>query len=150
MGAFCLSWLAVFGGGLFSRLLSEATMGKFIKLDNGGYGFQDESVWHDKPKKTVWVWPLSHWKIGGMGCGRVEDAIGKDATSRGGTVSVYLGNGTHLTAWMPEGDQTKALTVEEVDIPCPKVRAGMETRWHSWGHPGRWEKYTKTKGWIPA
>lgn len=35
---------------------------------------------------------------------------------------------------------------EEVAVPCPKVRFGLETRWHE----GRWQKYLKTQGWVPA
>lgn len=41
-----------------------------------------------------------------------------------------------------EGDAV----IEERSVPPPKVRKSIETRWGD----GRWEKYSKTKGWIPA
>jgi hypothetical protein len=37
-------------------------------------------------------------------------------------------------------------TVAERPLPCPKVRAGVETRYHD----GRWEKYLKARGWVAA
>lgn len=33
---------------------------------------------------------------------------------------------------------------ERVDVPCPKVRKGTETRWHL----GQWQKYTRRDGWV--
>lgn len=41
--------------------------------------------------------------------------------------------------------RNKADKTETVSAPSPKVRAGIETRWHD----GRWEKLLK-KGWVPA
>lgn len=35
---------------------------------------------------------------------------------------------------------------EEVPIPCPKVRKGIDTQWRN----GKWEKYLKTRGWVLA
>ena len=32
------------------------------------------------------------------------------------------------------------------DVPCPKVRPGIETRWSD----GKWQKYLKSKGWVTA
>lgn len=34
-------------------------------------------------------------------------------------------------------------------IPCPKVRAGVQVRWHHNGYWGSWEKLLK-KGWVSA
>ena len=35
---------------------------------------------------------------------------------------------------------------EETPIPCPKVRAGVETRFYR----GYWQKYLQSKGWVAA
>jgi hypothetical protein len=35
------------------------------------------------------------------------------------------------------------------DIPCPKVRPGVQTRWHHNGYWGEWQKLLK-KGWTLA
>lgn len=45
--------------------------------------------------------------------------------------------------------QATAEYIDQWDIPCPPVRKGIETRWHK-GAIGYWEKYLKTKGWVPA
>lgn len=37
-------------------------------------------------------------------------------------------------------------TIREIPYPCPKVRAGIETRYRY----GQWEKNTKAKGWVAA
>jgi hypothetical protein len=39
----------------------------------------------------------------------------------------------------------QAERVETINVPCPKVRAGVETRWYQ----GEWQKLLK-KGWVPA
>jgi hypothetical protein len=36
--------------------------------------------------------------------------------------------------------------IEEIDVPAPKVRKGIETRWHQ----GAWQRFSKRDGWIPA
>lgn len=37
-------------------------------------------------------------------------------------------------------------TVTLAPFPCPKVRAGIDTRYQD----GRWQKYSKREGWITA
>ena len=44
------------------------------------------------------------------------------------------------------GGRTQAIKREIEPIPCPRVRAGIETRYRS----GRWEKYLKREGWVRA
>lgn len=51
-----------------------------------------------------------------------------------------------LTVRLIDGPKTLAIKQEEKPIPCPKVRAGIETRFHR----GAWEKYLKSKGWVTA
>lgn len=55
--------------------------------------------------------------------------------------SVYCGNGSYL-------DIVAAETAEQTvdDLPCPKVRKGIETRYRY----GKWEKYSKREGWVTA
>lgn len=65
----------------------------------------------------------------------------------------YTGNGAFRDqlwrAWvLPGGGQQKAVHTVRRAIPPPKVKAGIETRWNS--DRERWEKYLKTKGWVPA
>jgi len=45
-----------------------------------------------------------------------------------------------------ECGRTKPIAFDRVPVPCPKVRKGIETRWHN----GQWEKYLKSQGWISA
>jgi hypothetical protein len=40
--------------------------------------------------------------------------------------------------------QGQILHSETIDVPCPKVPKGTETRWDN----GHWQKWTKSKGWI--
>jgi hypothetical protein len=44
------------------------------------------------------------------------------------------------------GGQAKAFLVETTDVPMPKVRKGIETRFNS----GCWQKYLKADGWVTA
>jgi ssDNA-binding Zn-finger/Zn-ribbon topoisomerase 1 len=39
--------------------------------------------------------------------------------------------------------ETQAAIVYSYDVPCPKVRKGIEVRWYQ----GKWQKYTKARGW---
>lgn len=59
--------------------------------------------------------------------------------SRGSVASISAGS-----VWFPAG--LPATHIEELDVPCPKVRKGTATRWYR----GAWQKYSKREGWIPA
>ena len=65
----------------------------------------------------------------------------------GGRDGVYgglLSNGARYTVEIdPRG---KAVKIEEIPIPAPKVRAGIETRYHN----GEWQKCLKATGWVSA
>ena len=76
----------------------------------------------------------------------LADAIDRAATSAGGFVSCYLGDGAYFRARMPLLGQTPALSITETPIPRPKVRVGVETRYRD----GRWEKLLKARGWVAA
>jgi hypothetical protein len=53
--------------------------------------------------------------------------------------------GCGLTLYLTDGNQTKSKKFETMDIPCPKVKSGINTRWNPW--KGYWEKELK-KGWC--
>jgi hypothetical protein len=44
------------------------------------------------------------------------------------------------------GGKTEAVKIETEAVPKPKVRKGVELEWRG----GRWCKYTKRDGWVPA
>jgi hypothetical protein len=48
---------------------------------------------------------------------------------------------------LKEGEKTRAIKFEKIPIICPKVRAGIKTRYND--DRGRWEKELKT-GWCSA
>ena len=52
--------------------------------------------------------------------------------------------GHALTVRLIDGGKTQAIKQEQVPVPPPKVRAGIETRYRR----GQWEKYLKSKGWV--
>jgi len=52
-----------------------------------------------------------------------------------------------LTLNLSDGGKTKSIRYEEIDIPCPKVRTGIKTRWNSFKE--YWEKELKS-GWCMA
>lgn len=64
----------------------------------------------------------------GMGVWRTFNAVTNDWT---GSVTI--------------DGAAEAEYVEDVEVPAPKVRKGVELRWHR----GRWEKLLR-KGWVPA
>jgi len=51
----------------------------------------------------------------------------------------------HVDLYLVDGGKTQSIETITEDIPCPKVRNGIETRFEN----GRWEKLLKT-GWKLA
>ena len=45
---------------------------------------------------------------------------------------------------LTNGGATKSEKYEEIPIPCPKVRKGIQTRYDH----GYWQKYLKSEGWV--
>ena len=73
-----------------------------------------------------------------------------DLMHRGGAYGVLKKGGYYtntLTLHLVNGGKTIVKKYEEVDIPCPKVRAGIKTRWNDF--KGCWEKELKS-GWCTA
>lgn len=54
--------------------------------------------------------------------------------------------GNRLIVQLIDGGTTKAIKHTIEPIPCPKVRAGIETRWRD----GYWQKHLRSKGWVAA
>jgi|SRR6516164_2379077 hypothetical protein len=130
--------------------------GTIIKLP-GGYGFENISQSMSKPEQIRMVWQIQITQArGSMSYCRVEDAIGKTAKSIGtGRFSIYMGYGAYLEGVFGNGREptpgdVKALSVDVTPVARPKVRPGVEVRWHHDGYRGYWQKYLKTKGWVAA
>lgn len=98
----------------------------------------------NEPKMVRHVWEIARYRVAGMSWRSEQEAIGRDATIRDGRVRCYLGEGCYLDGELADLGATPAVLVETLDIPCPRART--QTRWHY----GRWEKYSKRSGWIPA
>jgi hypothetical protein len=104
----------------------------------------------DKPILLVNYWPTTESKAD------IEQFwpkwIGHEVTTNhidGGLFTIKMGeqpfSGWH-TIQLVDGPKTKSIKTIEQEIPCPKVRKGIETRYRY----GKWEKYLKTRGWVPA
>ena len=84
-------------------------------------------------------------------CGQRKDSLTHDVRPERLHVAGYDGryggtleNGARYSVTIDP--RANAVKVENVPIPCPKVRAGIETRYYR----GEWQKYLKAKGWITA
>ncbi len=121
--------------------------GKIIILADKTFGFDYRDSGSSKPIAIRQVWPLASLRTHGMSYCTVLDAIGKPASCQYGAVSCYLGNGNYVSGELTNGGSTRAIITEEIPIPCPKVRAGIETRWNE--YKKQWEKCLKS-GWARA
>lgn len=64
-----------------------------------------------------------------------------------GSYSIIRGIGlTPITVRLVNGSKTQCVKQDIVPIACPKVRAGIATRFRN----SRWEKYLKSQGWVSA
>ena len=120
-------------------------MGKIIEIKKGEFGFENIMRLHDRPLASRQVWPIVNCKTSGYSWVEPGSWVGKEASCRDGQVSCYLGNGNYFTGIMPQGGSTKSILVEDIAVPCPKVKSGVETRYYN----GQWQKLLKT-GWKAA
>ena len=113
-----------------------------LEVHNGMVVIRSPYLLSDKP--MMWV---NYYPTGIRACNIAEDLIGKPLRMAHDWGFVYLIRENGITRFEHRlaGD-TNAIHQEEIAIPCPKVRAGIETRWCR----DRWEKYLKTKGWVIA
>lgn len=95
-----------------------------------------------EPFRITYLWPLQQTPRS-----YVEHLIGQEVRSNSASYaySFTWGGRDHIFR-LPDGGQTKALSMTKAPVPCPKVRAGIETRWRG----GYWQKYLKAKGWVAA
>lgn len=92
-----------------------------------------ESFQYSEPVKVI-----TRWKII-----KVQGKIEEGLVAQYGEMNIwhtYNGYGNH-TQFLTN----KEGTIEQIPIPCPKVRKGIRTRWMN----ERWEKELK-QGWVPA
>ena len=108
------------------------------------FAFESKSPMMNEPKMVRHVWLLTNCRTNGYSWFDPKSAIGKPATLSGRTASCYMGNGNYLNGQLADD---KAILVEVTDIPRPRVRAGIETRWNTM--KSRWEKNLKS-GWTAA
>jgi hypothetical protein len=104
-------------------------------------------VFSDKPERTVLYWPVEHGSLSAIRDVFPEVDTDKELRDGGnGRYSIYRGWNWSPPVVLKDGGQTKPIKSEIIPIPCPKVRAGIDTRFRN----GSWEKYLKSKGWVTA
>lgn len=99
----------------------------------------------DKPVMHTTWWRVQEIRRGGY-------ALIGETAKNGVVVSSDAGSGLWnavldgviVEVWFP--GSSYPVHVEDRAVPCPKVRAGIETRWHQ----GAWQKHSKAKGWVRA
>jgi len=100
-----------------------------------------ETVWSSEPVRQVMWWRVQRVDRSAYAVGLVHPKPGDVVVSHGSN----HWSGPNYTVWFPGDQQAERETREP--IPCPKVRAGVETRWNR--YESRWEKLLK-RGWVPA
>lgn len=100
-----------------------------------------DNRWNDPLRVSLW-WPAQQGPRD-----MYEDVIGKPTKVQdSGTFGAYMWkNGPWFERRLKDGGQTLPVHTDHEVIPCPKVRAGIPTRYEQ----GRWQKRLKT-GWIDA
>lgn len=119
-------------------------------LENGRLLIRDACPMQDQPELVVHYWPTR------FGCRDLQFPSwiweGEPKMDDPADVQVARnGSGYDLkfpgfSVWVDSGlnGQTKAVRVDRIPFPCPKVRAGLQTRYYL----GQWQKYLKTRGWV--
>lgn len=77
-----------------------------------------------------------------------EDIIGEEAKDYGSGLyfGKYRGVGYVTKFALEDGGSTRPIAFEQIPIPPPKVRKGVETRYRN----GQWQKHLKNEGWVTA
>jgi hypothetical protein len=100
---------------------------------------------NNQPILYIWYWPIEKTPLSWAKQVLGDDFIGRQVIRfYGHTWSDAERPATGRQFPLPQGGQTKALRVDKVDVPRPKVKAGTELRWYN----GHWQKYLKSKGWV--
>lgn len=134
--------------GLPNSKKKDETMTLSAVLENGKILVRETTTMHDEPTNMVHFWPtrFTHWDLDNHTEPlKVEDI----KVERSG----YCGYSLKFPGCGFWSDDTryiamKAVRVETEPLPCPKVRKGIETRYHY----GQWQKYLKSskRGWVTA
>jgi hypothetical protein len=112
-------------------------------VDRDGWVFVREiDDAYDKPVRTISYWPIG-LKTYYLKVNYGEHKLGQSMRYQG--QGVYLDE-DGLRYELKNNGETKAEHWEEEQIVCPKVRKGIETRFHR----GSWQKYLKSQGWVNA
>jgi hypothetical protein len=100
-----------------------------------------------RPMRCYVRWRVLRSEVRGLGCwdecdtdGAKVDHLSSNEVAQCSTWQAYKG-GTYLVVTTEREGTTR-----QEPVPPPKVRAGTSIRWNL----GRWEKYLKTKGYVPA
>ena len=121
--------------------------GTMVRLD-GKLVIRYETTNWSEATRSIFFWPLSDDRSTGAAF-RLEGHAVVSLDDHGGwgvaPEDPDFWQLKNARAVMLNGGKTEAVKVERVEVPCPKVRAGIKTRWHE----GRWEKLMK-KGWVLA
>lgn len=117
--------------------------------DFGALCVRDEYNEYSEPKKRVLYWPVNREasrKAAVTVFPEMETGAELSGSAHGG-YTYYRGYGCYSpVARLENGGRTEALKVETLDVPCPKVRKGVPTRYRN----GNWEKYLRAEGWVHA
>lgn len=98
------------------------------------------SVQSSQPVKVTMLWRVQRVRRDGYSIGASPET-GHIVRSNG---DEWHGPGYSL--YFPGGQEAESVVKE--DIPCPKVRRGLETRWNV--YQSRWEKLLPSRGWVAA
>ena len=117
---------------------------------SGQLCIKDSTTLSTEPLRITHYWPTgiktyefirSYWPL--------EEIDVHESWSHNGTYRInHKGSYSHQDLYLPliNGNSTKSIKMDKEEIPCPKVREGIQTRYFF----GTWQKYLKSKGWVPA
>lgn len=99
---------------------------------------------YNEPKMSICHWPI------GKTSQRIDLSYyeGNEVTPRHGYSGIYalkIAPYQHVDLYLIDMGKTQSIETTIEDIPCPKIRKGIETRFEN----GRWEKLLKS-GWKPV
>ena len=128
--------------------------GTVVRRDGRLYVQHTDNLW-SQPVQVIQYWPIEErlsraasrlegfTVVDHMGRGEFQLEYGAALERLGDTMEYHQLK--ECKAVLPHGGRTQSEFREEIPIPCPRVRKGIETRYEC----GRWEKLLR-KGWVPA
>ena len=113
-------------------------MSGFLEYKDGWLCVVDSDTLSSEPIRMTRYWPIAQGSKYDF-----EHLIGLWARQDLCCHTYSVPGAGGLTLCLKDGGKTRPLVVEETAIPKPR---GKQVRWN-WG---KWEKYTKRGGWVPA